>query len=200
MKANQAWGWLAAAVLAAGLNANYYDGGFQWAHRIADRVGPSSSAVFALATEQAAQFLAQTQLLTAHVESASCRLATTLASLQSTIVGRSLIGRTMLGRTTTAQSPRETDSFELVSVRPEVQFVKLEARRARMENEIAARAVHFRVASAALAPVVFKPLPPPVVCSRVRVNIPQMPIIKMPMIKMPVAPTIQIETDSAGPI
>jgi len=195
MKANQAWGWLAAGVLAAGLNANYYDGGFQWAHRIADRVGPSSAAVFALAAEQADQFLAQTEVLTAHVESASCRLATTLASLESRVVKR----------TTPAQSSRETDSFEMVSVRPEVQFVRLEAKRARMENEIAARAMHFRRVSAALTPVVFKPLPAPMVCSRVRVNVPQMPLVKMqmiktPTIKMPVPPTVQIETDSAGPI
>jgi hypothetical protein len=194
MKANQAWGWLAAGVLAAGLNANYYDGGLQWAHRIANRVGPSSAAVLALATEQADQFLAQTELLNAHVESASYRLATTLASLQNTIAKR-----------TTGESARETDSFELVSVRPEVQFVKLEAKRTRMEHETAARAVHFRLAPAALAPVVVRPLPAPVVCSRVRVNIPQvpmikMPTVKMPTIKMPAVPTIRIETDSDGPI
>jgi hypothetical protein len=121
-------------------------------------------------------------------------LATTLASLQNTIAKR-----------TTGESARETDSFELVSVRPEVQFVKLEAKRTRMEHETAARAVHFRLAPAALAPVVFRPLPAPVVCSRVRVNIPQvpmikMPTVKMPTIKMPAVPTIRIETDSDGPI
>ena len=43
MKMTQAWGWLVAAVLAAGLNASYHDGGLQWAHQIADRVEQRST-------------------------------------------------------------------------------------------------------------------------------------------------------------
>ena len=61
----QAWGWLAAGVLAAGLNAAYHDGGFAWAHRIADRAQHVSGAVVALASGHADQFLAEAEMLTA---------------------------------------------------------------------------------------------------------------------------------------
>ncbi len=47
----QAWGWLTAGVLAAGLNASYHDGGLQWAHQVADRVEHGSAAVLALASD-----------------------------------------------------------------------------------------------------------------------------------------------------
>ena len=36
MKTTQAWAWLAAGVLALGLNGFYQDGGAAWAHRIVD--------------------------------------------------------------------------------------------------------------------------------------------------------------------
>jgi len=38
MKTTQGWGWLAAGVLALGLNGFYQDGGAAWAHRIMDHV------------------------------------------------------------------------------------------------------------------------------------------------------------------
>jgi hypothetical protein len=38
MKTTQAWGWLAAGVLALGLNGIYHDGGAAWAHRAVGRV------------------------------------------------------------------------------------------------------------------------------------------------------------------
>ena len=59
----QAWGWLTAAVLAAGLNASYHDGGMQWAHRIADRVEHNSNAVLALATGHADEFVTEARVL-----------------------------------------------------------------------------------------------------------------------------------------
>jgi hypothetical protein len=170
MKMTQAWGWLAAGVLAAGLNASYYDGGFQWAHQVADRVGHSSAAVLA------DQFLSEAQLLTGRRENPSCPLATTLARVQTRIA------RTQTG-------------FDVMSAREEAQLARLEANRARMESRIAVQAAHFRIATANFAPVALKALPAPVVCPRVRVNIPQ-----MPMIKMPVAPEIHIEMAGAGPV
>ncbi len=36
MKTTQGWGWLAAGVLALGLNGIYQDGGAAWAHRIVE--------------------------------------------------------------------------------------------------------------------------------------------------------------------
>src|SRR5882757_1002103 len=74
----QAWGWLIAGVLAAGLNASYYDGGLQWAHELADRVEHGSAAVVALASGNAERFLAEAQLVAAKNETASCRLSTAL--------------------------------------------------------------------------------------------------------------------------
>jgi hypothetical protein len=179
MKANQAWGWLAAGVLAAGLNANYYDGGFQWAHRVAERAGHSSAAVLALASGQAEQFLTEARVLAPHAATASCPLATTLARVQTTI----------------ARSYGQSGHFEAMSARQETQLAKLQANRARMGAQIAVQAAHFRIASAAFAPVAFKVLPAPAVCPRVRVNIP-----RVPMMKMPVAPVIHIETASLGPV
>src|SRR5215831_1299560 len=61
----QAWGWLAAAVLAAGLNSSYHNGGLQWAHEIADRVQHNTGAVLALATGRADEFLAEARMLKA---------------------------------------------------------------------------------------------------------------------------------------
>jgi hypothetical protein len=59
----QAWGWLAMAVLAAGLNASYHDGGLQWLHRAVDQMEHSSAAVLALAAGHTDQFLAEARLV-----------------------------------------------------------------------------------------------------------------------------------------
>jgi hypothetical protein len=190
MKTNQAWGWLAAGVLAAGLNASYYDGGIQWAHRIADRIGQRSEAVLAHAIGHADRFLVEARMLTARNESASCPWATAVARVQSRI----------------ARSQGQFDGFEAMSAREQAQLVKLdanreaqlarvEANRARMEAQFAAHAAHFRMATAAFAPLAFKAMPAPVVCPRVRVNIPQ-----VPMVEMPVVPEIHVEMAGTGPV
>ena len=176
MKTNRAWGWLAAGVLAAGLNASYYDGGFQWAHQIADRVGQHSAAVLARATGRADQFLAEARLLTARNEAVSCPWSTAVARVQSRIA-------------------HSQGRFEVMSAREEAQRAKLEANRARMEAQFAVHTARFRMATAAFAPVTFKASPAPVVCPRVRVNIPQ-----LPMVKMPVIPEIHVEMAGTGPV
>ena len=179
MKANQAWGWLAAGVLAAGLNANYYDGGFQSAHRIADRVGQNTAAVLALASGQADRFLTAARMLSARNHSASCPLSTTLARVQTRI----------------ARAQAGFNRLEAMSDKQEAQFAKLEANRAHMKAEIAVNPVQVRMAMAAFAPVVLRSIPIPAVCPRVRVNIPQ-----VPMMKLPPMPVVHIETASAGPV
>jgi hypothetical protein len=175
----QALGWLAVGVLAAGLNASYHDGGLQWAHRVADRVEHSSAAVLDLASGRADQFLSEARLLTARNETASCPLASTLARVQASI----------------ADSQSGIETIDVISARDQAQFARLEANRARMEAQIAAQTAHFRIATASFAPIAFKSIPAPVVCPRVRVNIP-----KLPMIKMPVAPQIHIVTVGTGPV
>jgi hypothetical protein len=179
MKTNQAWGWLVAGVLAAGLNASYYDGGLQWAHRIADRVGQHSEDMLARVTGRADRFLVEARMLTARSESASCPWAMAVARVQSRIARRQ-------GR---------FDRFEAMSAREEAQLAKLETNRARMEARIATHTAHFRMATAAFAPGTFKGMPVPVVCRRVRVNIPQPPMLDMPAI-----PEIHVEMAGTGPV
>ncbi len=66
MKSTQAWGWLAAGVLALGLNGIYQDGGAAWAHRRSDRPDRRSSsrteAVLALAAGRADWFVAKSEM------------------------------------------------------------------------------------------------------------------------------------------
>ena len=179
MKTNQAWGWLAAGVLAAGLNASYYDGGLQWAHRIADRVSNQSEVALALASGRASLFLAEARMIAASHESASCPWAAAAARVQSRVV----------------RSQSQFDRFEAMSARQQGQLARLEARRGRMEAEMAAHAARFRVATAAFAPATSRAMALPVVCPRVRVNIPEMPMGEMPEI-----PEVQVDLSSTSPI
>jgi hypothetical protein len=170
---------LAAGVLAAGLNASYHDGGLEWAHGIADRIGSNSAAVLALASGRADQFLAEAQLVKARRETASCPFATTMARVQARV----------------AYFQRRFEQSEAMSARHQAQFAKLQANRVRMESQVAVQAAHFRVATAAFAPAALAAVPVPVVCPRVRVNFP-----RLPMLKMPVAPEIHIEMTGTGPV
>jgi hypothetical protein len=179
MKMTQAWGWLAAGVLAAGLNASYHQGGLEWAHQIADRVEHSSAAVLDLASGHADQFLSEARLLTDRNETASCQLSTTLARVQSKM----------------ERSQRQFDSFEAMSAREEAQLARFEANRVRMEAQIEAQTAHLRIATAVFAPRAFRAMPAPPVCARVRVNIPRTPRIQVPSV-----PVVHIETASAGPV
>jgi hypothetical protein len=174
----QAWGWLAAAVMAAGLNASYHDGGMQWAHRIAGRVGHNTSAVLALATGRADQFLAEAQIVAAHQRTPSCPWATAMARAQQQV----------------AVSNARFDRFEAISDRQVARLERFEAGRVRMEAQLAAMRIPVvSVSSVAFSPVVVRT--PKVVCPRVRVNIPRPPHVTMPSI-----PEIHIETLGAGPV
>src|SRR5271167_3986018 len=87
MKMTQAWGWLVAGVLAAGLNASYHNGGLQWAHQAVEQIASQaeyrSEAVLALASGNAQRFMAASRTLTARNETASCQLATSMARVQT---------------------------------------------------------------------------------------------------------------------
>ena len=151
----QAWGWLAIAVLAAGLNSSYHNGGLEWAHRVADRVQHNTYAVLALATGNADRFLAEAQLASTQ-NSTSCPLSAALAAIRRSI----------------APMHSEQERFEAMSAREEAALARMEARRARMEAQIA------RLNMANFNPVVVRV--PRVVCPRVRVSVPRMPRVKMP--------------------
>jgi hypothetical protein len=173
----QAWGWLVAAVLAAGLNASYHDGGLEWVHRIAGGIEHSSNAVLALATGHADRFLAEARILGARQETASCPLSTALARIQTRIARSRL------------RADRFNDSFEVMSDREEAAMAKIEADQARIEAQV----VRIRIPAADFAPAVVSLHK--VACPRVRFTMPE-----MPHIKMPVAPVIHVDVPSAGPV
>jgi hypothetical protein len=188
MKMKQAWGWLLAGVVAAGLNASYHDGRLEWAHQAVEQAEHNTRAVLALASGHADEFLTETRLLTAGDETAPlqpasvaqgklCRWANALARVQTRFAQR-----------TTARTDREFARIEEMSAREEAALARVEANRARIDAE----AARFRVPAVAFSSVSFKT---PVVCPRVHVNIPRPPMIKMPEI-----PEIHIETSGTGPI
>ena len=177
----QEWYWLAAGVMALGLNGVYHDGGAEWAHRLVNR----SAAVVALASLDSERFLASAQILSAREQTALCGMATEMARLQ-----------TKMARTETgfAHFDAMTAQQEAGVARLETNRAQFEAGRARMEAQVA----RLEFASAGLSPelgVAFAPkrIKLPVICPRVRVNIPRT-FVRVP------APTVQVETLSAGPI
>jgi hypothetical protein len=174
MKNTQAWGWLVAGVLALGLNGFYHDGGAVWAHRAVDRVvgriADQSGAVLALASGHADRFMVKASVLAARDQTASCRWATAAARLQTKM----------------APSQSGLARFEAMSAREEAALARVEASRARVEAQ---------VARVRLTPAAFDTVTVPVVCPRVRVNIPRVSIPR-PMVKGPV---VHVDL-GAGPV
>ena len=156
----QALGWLAAGVLAAGLNASYHNGGLEWAHQIADQVGYRTSAVIALATGNADQFLTEARLLTAAHRS-SCPFSAAMAQVEPEM----------------ANLDAAMVDFDALSAGQKVQIARLQERRARLESEFA----RVRIPAVAFNPVVVR-IPDGADCPRVHVKIARMPRIKMPQI------------------
>jgi len=175
MKTTQTWGWLAAGVLAAGLNAAYHDGGLEWAHRVADRIEQVSDAVMALASGSADRFVAEVRRA-GHDDAAISGVDAAIAQVQAKLAdGQAGIAR-----------------VEVMSARQEAQLARVQAVRARMEARIAARAARCRVAPA-IAPAAFMRVVVPPACPRVRVSIPPAPSVN------PV-PAIHIEVSGSGPV
>jgi hypothetical protein len=185
MKITQAYAWLAAGVLAAGLNASYHDGGLQRVHEIVDRVDQNSAAVLSLASGHADRFLAEMRGLTAEKQPASCplSLALTLARVQTTL-GQSEVASTEIARNEIAWNQARLDRFEAMADR---QRARIEANRVRIEVQ----AARMRIPAMAFKPMVFS-APKLSECPRVRVS--------MPRIQVPEIPVIHVETASAGPI
>jgi hypothetical protein len=178
MKTTQAWGWLAAGVLALGLNGFYHDDGAAWAHQIVDevraRVADRSGTLADLASAQADRFMERANLVAARDETASCRLATTMARFQTKI----------------ARSQAGFAHFEAMSARQEAGLARVEAQRAR----IVAPTVRVQVATEGFRPGMVRAVNVPLVCSRLRMNVPRVPMVRIP------APVAQVEMPSGGPI
>jgi hypothetical protein len=157
----QAWGWLAAAVMAAGLNASYHNGGLHWAHQVVNRVTYNAGTVIALATGHIDQL--QVRMLTAQNETTSCPLATALARAENN-----------WDRSETSQ-----ENLEAMSAREEARLARLEANRIRIEAQVA----RLRLPAVALSHVVV-PGPRCSFCPRVRVNMPRLPVINAPVVHL----------------
>jgi hypothetical protein len=173
MAMKQGWYWLAAGVMALGLNGVYHDGGAEWAHRLVNR----SAVVVALASGHAERFLAS-----AREQTVLCRVATRF--------------QTKMARTQTGFAHFDAMTAQQAAglARLEANRAQFEAGRARMEAQVA----RLDFASAALSPefgAAFGPqrIKLPVNCPRLRVNIPRT-FVRVP------APTVRVETLSAGPI
>ena len=180
MKTTQGWGWLAAGVLALGLNGIYQDGGAAWAHWNVDgvvaRIVNQSEAVIALASGHADRFVANASLA-AQDETASCRLVTAMTRVQTRI----------------ARTQNGMARFETMSARQEAALARVGANRARIEG---------RLARVRLAPVAFDSVTiPDVACPRVRISVngPRVIVPKMPTVRVP-APLVEVEMKGAGPI
>ena len=174
MKTNQAWAWLVAGVLAAGLNASYYDGNLQWAHRVADRIGQNSQAVLAFASVGTDQFLSEARVLTAHNQNSSCPWAARMSWVESRV----------------ARSQAGFDRFEAMTARQEAQVARMEANRARIEAQVS----RIRIPAAAFSPVLVR-VSGASLCPRVRVDVPRIPAIKIAPL-----PMVHIDTAGAGPV
>jgi hypothetical protein len=205
----QAWGWLAAAVLAAGLNSSYHDGGLQWAHEIANSVQHNANAVLALATGRADQFLAEARMLqldrsqnrafdaedtSVNVKVRHCPFAAAIARAQNSF----------------DQSKAEFDDLQALSAREQAELARLEANRARIEAEVEAKLAsrqfardkvrfaddNFSVADSDFTPVVVQV--PRIHCPRVHVAIPRIPRVRVQIPRIE-APVVQIDNGD-GPI
>jgi hypothetical protein len=168
----QAWGWLAAAVVAAGLNASYHDGGLHWAHQVVDQVKHNSSAVIALATGRADQFLVEANLASPRPQASPCPLAL-LAEAHTMVIPKDF----------------ELQRVELISAREQAQLARVEARRARIEAKLAQ--VH--IPAMAFNPVVVQA--PKVICPHVRVHMPRIPAVKMPAL-----PVVHLQNTGFGSV
>jgi hypothetical protein len=176
----QAWGWLAAAVLAAGLNSSYRNGGMQWAHEIADRVQHNTGAVLTLATSRANQFLAEARMM---------KLDRSIDSQDPQCPFSSAIAQV---KTSFDQSQPEFGRFQAMPEREQGQLARLEANRARMEARIQSRLARVHFAEGNFRPVVVQL--PKIDCPRLHVNIPRVPRIKVP------APVVHVEYSGPGPV
>lgn len=200
MKTRQAWVWLAAGVLALGLNGFYLDGGAAWAHRIMDgafeRVAArsrvfgdfaSARAVVELASVRFDRFVEKANVVAMRDENASCPLAAAMARFHAGVARAGVTHlEAMPGRDEAAQARAEANQARN-EARLEVNQARMEARveadqvRAEAREEANQARIEARSARARMVPVVFNSLAVPVVCPRMRVTVPRVSVQRLPM-------------------
>ena len=177
----QAMGWLMAAVVAAGLNSTYHEGGLDWAHQVVDRMEQGSNLTLAAATGRADQFLSELKVLADRTDSAECPFSSTLDRVQGRIQAR-------LDRTQ-ARVERLND---VMSARQQAELNRMEAQRNRMEARFQAQTNQFKFVTAEFNPVEVHTIRVNEICPRIRIRVPQPPTVKIPSI-----PVVHV---SVGPI
>ena len=209
----QAWGWLAAAVLAAGLNSSYHDGGLEWAHEIAGRVQHNTNAVLALATGRADQFLAEARMLKLDREAGS--VADQIVIAENQVPHCPFSAAVARVQSKLDESHAHLDRLQALSARQQAReqerLARLEANRARMEARFQSNLARFEVArhnfrfadgNFSFANQMVTPVAVHVSridCSRVRVTSPHIPQVhvRMPRIETPV---VKVDNGDEGPI
>jgi hypothetical protein len=173
MKNTSAWGWLAAGVLALGLNGIYQDGGADWARRslnqATNEISLRTGGVLALATGRAEWFLARAERVEARQEAASCRLASVVTRLESRL------------------TRSEARGFEVMSAQEEKQMERFHADREKLEAQMSA---------VRLTPASFSAGRLPVICPRLNVQGIEVSAPRVPRVHIP---QIHVEVPGLGP-
>ncbi|HLV88798.1 MAG TPA: hypothetical protein VKV39_17565 [Candidatus Sulfotelmatobacter sp.] len=187
----QAWGWLVAGVLAAGLNASYHDRGLEMAHHVAHRIEHNTAAVLALASGHADRFLTEARIIAAHNDGTSCPLTNALARVQAKMQGSEMNFDRM--EVLADQEEAVTDQVQALSDRRQAALERMEGQRVVIENELAAQSARLRVALVGLTPADVRVMRTGQ-CPRIHLNVQRMPVVNIP------APAIHIPGMSAGPV
>jgi len=209
----QAWGWLAAGVMAAGLNATYHQGGLAWVHCVTGKISHSSSAVLALATGNAQRFVAEAQLI-AHQQQAGSALPAMLVRVESQVENRvenqvetKLADANLAeARATEPKITRAQADFArlaTVAARHEEQLARVEANRALMEARVESQ-VEDRIARAHIPAASFDFSMAPTArlsrCSQIRIDVPHIDLPRVRSMRVPMGPVVQVELPGAGPL
>ena len=195
----QAMGWLAAGVLAAGLNSTYHNGGLQWAHNIVDRVELRTNVVLALATGRVERLVANDDSmngfnLAASDDSSPSDQEWTNDETPSSECPLKIAAHL---QTTVDRTQSEFDRFQAMTARQQARLARFEANRARIEARIA----RIRIPAIAVNPVVVS-VPRIEACPRVHLHVPQVHVNvpRIPAIRLPPVPPVHVDLSDAGPV
>jgi hypothetical protein len=205
----QAWGWLMVGMMAAGLNAGYHHGAFQWAHRIAEDVTHNSGAVIALASGRADEFLAEARLLTVRDTQSPCArwakaetaveakldLPSHFADVDSDDVQSDELQNDDVQSDDVQNKDLPSSVREQVrqEVRRDFNHARTEIFQARTEARMAEHAARFQVTSSTFNSKMIRQISAQLrdmdlpACEHVRVVVPQIPAVKIPNVRVDAA-------------
>jgi hypothetical protein len=180
MASEKAWYWLAAGVLALGINGAYQDGGFRWAHQLAER----SSAMFERVSEQGCRLVSMAEIILGREPATLARAQEHLAQLQE--------------RMSTRETDRAQRRLEMAQAKIERAQEKVE--RAHLCSEFSRIQVH-------VPRVVIPPMPAIHVPAmdmqdfspRVNVGPIHVPSVHIPAIRVPATPQVDVNVDVEDP-